>query len=113
MTERWIVGVDGSSGSRHALEWAVAQAADRDARVDAVSVWSVPLTGAEVGMPGVLTDWDAVRISVTERLDTVVSEIERDGVEVRPLVVQGGAVATLLDESANAALLVLGSRGLN
>ncbi|HEY3485779.1 MAG TPA: universal stress protein [Ilumatobacteraceae bacterium] len=113
MTARWIVGVDGSQGSRHALEWTVAQAAGRDVNVDAVSAWSVPLTGAEIGMPGVLTDWDEVRTSVAERLDKVLSELERDGVDVRPVVIQGGAVSALLDESAKAQLLVLGSRGLN
>jgi len=113
MTARWIVGVDGSHGSRHALEWTVAQAVGRDVSVDAVSAWNVPLTGAEIGMVGVLTDWDEVRTAVAARLDTVVSEIERGGVDVRPLAVQGGAVAALLDESASAQLIVLGSRGLN
>ena len=107
------MGVDGSHGSRHALEWTVAQAVGRDVSVDAVSAWNVPLTGAEIGMVGVLTDWGEVRTSVSERLDAVLSEIERDGVDVRPVVVQGGAVAALLDESASAQLVVLGSRGLN
>ena len=112
-TKRWLVGVDGSSGSRHALGWAARQAVGRDVRIDAVSAWNVPLTGSEIGVPGILTDWNDVRQSVCDRLERILSDLEQDGIDVRPLVVQGGAVAALLDESSNADLLVLGSRGLN
>ncbi|MGE0305678.1 MAG: universal stress protein, partial [Acidimicrobiia bacterium] len=46
MTATWIVGVDGSENSLHALEWAIDQAVGRAVRLVLLSTWSPPLTAA-------------------------------------------------------------------
>jgi len=38
-----VVGIDGSEGSRHALEWAVTEAQLRQAHLDIVSCWEYPM----------------------------------------------------------------------
>ena len=99
-----VVGVDGSPNSRHAVEWAVAHAADRDARV--VAVHAVGLLEHERGDPGAahlapqLDEW-------TQALD----ELGADRVERR--LVAGEPVAVLLEVSddCGADLVVVGTRG--
>jgi nucleotide-binding universal stress UspA family protein len=39
---RIVVGVDGSPASLHALHWAAAEAARRDAGLDVVHAWMTP-----------------------------------------------------------------------
>ena len=52
---RIVVGVDGSDGGRHALAWAVGEAARRGAVLEAVHVWTPPVAMAPLGavaLPG-------------------------------------------------------------
>lgn len=112
MTRTWMVGVDGSTGSRVALTWAVNQASGRDVRLHVVSAWSVPLAGGSVGVPGVIVDWEEVQHAVAARLDEVIASVGPTDVQIEPVVVQGGASWSLLETSKRAELLVVGSRGL-
>ena len=93
---RIVVGVDGSEGSHHALEWAVREGKRRGATVVAVHAWhwaqSADAEEAERGL-----------------LDEAVDKVDADIVE-RVLVF--GATATALVEAArDAELLVVGTRG--
>jgi nucleotide-binding universal stress UspA family protein len=117
---RVVVGVDGSPGSRAALVYALATAAQRGALLDVVSSYPVNLVwtgGFPLGVP----DTEAIRVDTQSRAGALVDDVRRDrstigipgvdAVDVRILVSEGRAVPELLRRSERADLLVVGSRG--
>ena len=106
---RIVVGVDGSVASKAALEWAVRQAGLTGAAVDAVIAWEFPaITGYPVQVSDV--DWeDLARQIITDAIAE--ARAAAGQVQVRSKVMKGNAAQVLLDESAGAELLVVGSRG--
>ena len=110
-----VVGVDGSRGSHEALLWALTEARQHRASVEAVMVWSDPWA-----LDGPTTLIGLGREGVTElheRLATVVkssvAELHAEDVRVAERVIAGHPAEVLARESADAQLLVLGSRGLS
>jgi len=108
-----VVGVDGSPGSRKALTWAAAEAADHGADLVILNVWehtllppagSVSVSERYVPEASQRTAED-LRQVITEELG------EEPPVFVQPHVKQGRPAKVLIEESANADLLVVGSRG--
>ncbi|MFF5084553.1 universal stress protein [Actinoplanes sp. NPDC000266] len=108
-----VVGVDGSPGSRKALTWAAAEAADHGADLVVVNVWehtllppagSVSVSERYVPEPTQRTSDDLVQV-IREELG------DEPPVLVRPHVKQGRPAKVLIDESASADLLVVGHRG--
>ena len=108
-----VVGVDGSPGSRKALTWAANEAADHGAALVVVNVWehtllppagSVSVSERYVPDPSQTTAGDLVGI-IKEELG------EEPPVVIQPLVKQGRPAKVLIEESANADLLVVGPRG--
>jgi nucleotide-binding universal stress UspA family protein len=107
---RIVVGVDGSSPSKAALAWAVRQAGLTGAAVDVVAAWEFPSFFPTPWPPELGGDWkELAQRVVTE----AVAELPEAGshVEIRPQVAEGNAAQVLLDASAGADLLVVGSRG--
>lgn len=115
MAGRIVVGVDGSEGSVKALRWALEEAKLRGDSVDVLHSWHYPyaayteITGMAAGVVSredlEKVAQDVLNLSL-ERADAMAS-----GVEVNPVLVQGGAAATLLEAAVGADLLVVGSRG--
>jgi nucleotide-binding universal stress UspA family protein len=109
-----IVGVDGSEGAKAALEWACGIAAKiPGAKLVAVGAWQVPVTTASpwataYEMPIDLTD--ATEAAVRDTIASVSGH--HPGVSVTSRVVCGTPAKVLLDESRDADMLVVGSRGL-
>jgi nucleotide-binding universal stress UspA family protein len=109
-----VVGVDGSAGARAALEWAWAAAARRGAPLRVVSAfpvddyWADPLL-LDAGRV------DALRAATAARLTELVAEVRAavggPEVQVDESVVAGAPAEHLVGASADAALLVVGSRG--
>jgi nucleotide-binding universal stress UspA family protein len=114
--ETIVVGVDGSEGAGAALEFAVAEAALRRARLRLISVWEVPAAMYGSGFaPGVdASTLDAFR----ERAQTVADDAaatakkQQPAVECEAKAVEGQPASVLLDEAADADLIVVGNRGL-
>lgn len=105
-----VVGVDGSESSKAALRWAVKQARLTGARIQALTAWEYPPT---VFIGPVLPYVDLAAVSgklLRETVDEVIGESEPD-TEVRESVVAGHPAQMLVDASARAGLLVVGSRG--
>ena len=105
-----VVGVDGSNASKAALDWAVREAALRQARVRAVDVVdirmvpSAPLVGPVKG--------DLVGAASAAVDDAVAQARQIDGsVSVEPEVTTGHPARVLIDLSQDAELLVVGRRG--
>ena len=103
-----IVGVDGSEGSRAALAWAVDEAGRREAVVTAVSAWEHSMVHA-----GSITrepPHDAASIA-RGLLEDETRELVAAGVPITQEVVEGKAAKVLVEQSAEAALLVVGATG--
>ncbi|HUA30124.1 MAG TPA: universal stress protein [Streptosporangiaceae bacterium] len=107
---RIVVGVDGSVPSKAALAWAIGQAGLTGAMVEAVIAWEFPTM---VGYPMLVSDVDW-QDQAAHVLGDAVADVTGGGTEpvkIMNRVVQGNAAQVLLDESAGADLLIVGSRG--
>lgn len=111
-----VVGVDSSDGAKAALRFALAEAKLRRAKVLAVHVWQFGFYGAGIGEADAAfgIDLSDVRGSAEAALAATVDEVVPNGrdVEVVRRVVEGTPGAVLVEESRDAELLVVGSRGL-
>ena len=100
MSERWIIGTDGSDESLAARRWAVSQSAGRPVRVESVHVLPRRFGRhllAEVGR------------RLRGRADQAGESTPDDDVDVR--VVHGHAGRALVDAASGASLLVVGRHG--
>lgn len=110
MSEKIVVGVDGSEGSVEALRWAYGEAVRRQASVEVVNVWHYPYTGgmAVYAIPEKEFELGAQQVMHRTLDDTGPSP---EGVAVDTVLMRGGAASCLLERAADATLLVVGSRG--
>jgi nucleotide-binding universal stress UspA family protein len=112
MDDRIVVGVDGSPSSRTALRWAVEEAKLRGAVVEAVLAWNVDYSVVIGAMPAAVAagmDPQRLRDDNKALLDGILGET---GGDVRALLTEGDARDVLVRASRDAALLVVGSRGM-
>lgn len=89
-----VVGVDGSDGSRRALQWALREAQLRRCPVQVVTAWTEQRSMADEGQRHVV--------------DGAQRELRTSG-EISRELVHGAAVDVLIQASKQAALLVVGS----
>jgi nucleotide-binding universal stress UspA family protein len=112
-----IVGVDGSDHSRHALGWAMREAAKHDLPLTVMSIHPVPArpaTGIFWGLhhyPEDSFDPELARREIQDFVDKVASETGEAAPEVTVSVVAGDAAEELIRASQDADMLVVGSRG--
>ncbi|MDA0250972.1 MAG: universal stress protein [Actinomycetota bacterium] len=114
-TEPVIVGVDGSSVSRVAVDWAARDAALRGTTLRLVHVLTPPAVMAfpEVPMPPGYLQWqeEEGRALLDTALKTVEEAAGDSRIEVTTEMVAGPAVPVLADLSADAQMMVVGCRG--
>ena len=107
---RIVVGVDGSDSSKAALAWAIRQAKLTGAMVQAVIAWEFPINfGYRVPATPIPGFEERARDVVTLAIADVSGPDEH--VTIRTEVAEGNGARVLLDASAGADLLVVGSRG--
>lgn len=107
---RIVVGVDGSASSNKALEWAATQAEKTGAALEIVTSWQWPQS---YGVPLPLTE-DFDPAAVAKQVNSAAFDLVRkdhSGVEVRSSIAEGHAGQVLTEMSADADMLVVGSRG--
>jgi nucleotide-binding universal stress UspA family protein len=111
-----VVGVDGSEGGAAALEFAASEAALRQTRLRIVSAWEVPTAayGGGFAPPIDPATWDAFRSRAEEVADDASAVVKKQhpSVNVEALAVAGYPAMALLEQSADAELVVVGRRGL-
>lgn len=120
---RIVVGIDGSSESEDALEFALAEARLRGTTLHVVHAWRTPLTLA-LPEPTVMGyapvsagDLEQLAAKLRERAEQLVAEElhavlgDDPRVEVRREVLESDAAEALVEASRGADLLVVGSRG--
>jgi nucleotide-binding universal stress UspA family protein len=109
---RIVVGVDGSAPSKAALAWAARQARLTGATVEAVIAWQYPATYGYTMPAAPEINYNYEEIAAKVIADTIAEFRGQDNqVEIISRVVEGNAAQALLDASAGAELLVVGSRG--
>jgi nucleotide-binding universal stress UspA family protein len=105
-----LVGVDGSEASKEALAWAADEARKRAAVVECLISWTWPTSyGWTVTLPDDIDPAaDAQRV-----LDEALAPVREayPDLTFRTEVVEGPPAPSLVDASAHADLLVVGSRG--
>lgn len=110
-----VVGVDGSTVSKVAVDWAARDAVRRGLPLKLVNVLNPPIVMAfpEVPMPPGYLEWqESEGRKLLERALTTVEEAAAGSpVEVTSELVTGPSVPTLVEESKDAQLLVVGCRG--
>lgn len=110
-----VVGVDGSECSRAALKFALEEARVRKASLHIVVVWHVPLTAYSAGWapppPNLAEDSEAAANDILEEALQLVKDDDAGDVEIESFVREGQSAQILIEESAKAELLVIGSRG--
>jgi len=113
-----VVGVDGSTGSRSALQHAAEEAVRRGVELDVVSAYSQAMPWAGAGTillpePEETRAADAestARALVDDVLREAAGRPEIDALKIRIVPVGGPAPRALIDWSRGAGLLVVGSR---
>lgn len=110
---RAVVGVDGSAASRAALRWAVDWVAKAGGgTVEAVHTWQTPYVYGPMGGALVTVDREPIEEAAGEALAAAIGDLEApDGVELRPMLMEGPTAQSLLDRAEGADLLALGTRG--
>jgi nucleotide-binding universal stress UspA family protein len=113
MTNRIVVGIDGSPESEAALSWAMDEAAIRSAVVEAVHTYDVPVFSDPVGIgtTALYENLPEMDEAARELVDKLVARHARPEVTVQTLVAQGPAGGILVDRSEGADLVVVGARG--
>lgn len=111
---RVVVGVDGSDGSRHALDWAHDEAARRGVELHVVHAWSPPAPVSEIAALVEPVDAEvfekAAHELLTEEVDRLAPRPEGSP-PIEAVGRRGYASTILLEESKDADLLVVGTRG--
>jgi len=110
-----VVGVDGSDHSRHALEWAIKEAAVRHAPLTVLTVQQAVAGywGGPILYPGDQDLAEQAREKAQEETDSTLEKIDAESrpssVTVR--AVTGLPAEALLEAAAEADMLIVGSRG--
>lgn len=108
-----VVGIDGSPGSRLALEFAVGEAELRGSDLRLVCTWQVPMPvyGGAMMAPTVPVDpfAEESRELAARQMSEVLAGHADVGAEL--VLREGSAARLLVEESKQAELLVVGSRG--
>lgn len=110
-----VVGYDGSEHSSTAVDWAATEAISRGVGLTLIAATTVPMEGMRFG--GSLLSPDAIddlleqlRDATQSRAEQVRAEHSRLDVDVK--VALGSPASVLVEASASAELVVLGSRGM-
>ncbi|WP_350347439.1 universal stress protein [Agromyces sp. G08B096] len=109
-----VVGVDGSVEGQRALDFAVAEAIRLDEPLIAVHAWDIAvMVGGEYGYGVAMVGTEELGAAAAEVLDEVIAPVEAEHPELDVVrrVVAGDPVSALVDEAADASLLVVGSHG--
>lgn len=109
-----VVGIDGSTGSHPALQWAAQEAADRKAALAVVYVHQVAVsfwTGSSILYPVDKSEQESERQLVEEAARKVTSQLPSQPASLTVTVPAGAVARELLDAAKDADLLVVGTRG--
>lgn len=108
-----LVGVDGSANSVKALRAAIQEAQWRGAEVHAMNAWTYPYVYGMEGA-GFIVNASTMEEAASAALENAIVEacpIEAQRASIQRFIVGGSPAQSLIAESKNAELLVVGARG--
>lgn len=108
-----VVGVDGSPGSLEALEWAVAEARLRQTDLRVIWAWAFPAYAYSgyIAVPAVEPYEQAAKEALDKTMADAAASMDLSGLSVKSELVHGSAAEVLIEASADASVVVVGSRG--
>jgi nucleotide-binding universal stress UspA family protein len=111
--ERIVVGVDGSENARRALEWAIAEANIRQARLTVVSAWQIPNVVLSSPVATAAYDADVWRDAARETVEAALQSVTADDLpaDIDRQVIEGPPAKVLVDAAKEGDMIVVGSRG--
>jgi nucleotide-binding universal stress UspA family protein len=113
MAGRIVVGVDGSEGAAHALEWAATEARLRQATLEVVVAWTYPsATQPPMSHPPISDEQLAREGDAVIDHTLSLRDIDVRGVDIQRKVVAGLPQDVLVNEARGALMVVVGARGL-
>ena len=108
-----VVGVDGSTGARTALDFALNEARLRGADVRVVAAWQLPAAAYAGGFgSGDAQLFSELEQEARDNAAAALERVDTKGVPLTTVIRAGNASHVLLEEADDADLLVVGSRGL-
>lgn len=108
-----MVGVDGSEGAAHALEWAAAEARLRQATLEVVVAWTYPSATQPPMSHPPISDEQLAREGDAVIDHTIAQrDIDLSAIDVQRKVVAGIPQDVLVNEARGATMAVVGARGL-
>ena len=114
MKHECIVGIDGSDVAIDALRWAVRNTDPQVHDVVAATVWHVPLAiKATLAKRSLDVDRLGLEAEADHHLTTAIDALGDEATTVVRRVVEGHASSALVDAASDAALLVVGRRGIS
>ncbi len=110
-----VVGTDGSPHSDAALDWAAAEAYRRGARLHVVHVWRsspppIPPLAPPPAVTAPDTDKNRARRILNHAVARILDACSEEPPDLCPHLVEGSPRSVLIDMSAEADLVVVGSR---
>lgn len=105
---RVVVGIDGSPDSHKALAWACEYAQAVGAELELVGTW---VGRVSYGLPPLMMTFDPEE-DIRAELEKAMAAVTLPHERVTSSAVKGGAGQVLVSRAREAALLVVGSRGL-
>lgn len=106
-----VVGTDGSEHARRALTWAADEARRRRVPLTVVHGYQVLPVGA-YPYSTMTIDPTLMPRAARQLVKNALEQIDTSGIDITPISSPGGAAQALLEYTDNAALVVVGSRGL-
>jgi nucleotide-binding universal stress UspA family protein len=110
LRKRVVVGVDTYAASKPAVDYAAEEAVRRDAVLQVVHTWHIPVGAASMYGYPVWPDIEACRNAALDEVTHTAHEIAAMHPEllIETIVAEGGAVQAIAEQSVGAALVVLG-----
>ena len=105
-----VVGVDGSEPSVRALEWAAAEAHTTGSELVVVYAWTVPAMAYSASFLPAPQAKAAFQEAAKQTMAEILARVDLAGVRVEARVVEGHPGASLVSESRDADMVVVGHR---
>ncbi|MDO5025089.1 MAG: universal stress protein [Trueperella sp.] len=103
-----VVGIDGSEAGETALQWALAQAKARNARLHIVCAYEMPTYAAHAELNVPVAENNFLYEAAEEMVATAVASVQGQGVEVTSSLEFGDPTEVLVEMSKEVALIVVG-----
>lgn len=110
LRKRVVVGIDTYTASKAAVDYAAEEAVRRDAVLQVVHTWHIPIGAASMYGYPVWPDIEACRTAALDEVSHTAHEIAAAHPEllIETIVAEGGAVQAIAEQSVGAELVVLG-----